>query len=89
MIKQNREYQMRVARLLRVYEKFKKFPQRTFVAKDFGMITHQARPYLEALVGLKLVEKIGVIYKCGNKSQIRKEVKGYKKAIEILEERAK
>lgn len=65
--------------LIRIYKKFKKYPNRPFFAKDFSIEFNRIRQvYFDVLIKLGLIKKVKVIYFCGKKYHIKHEKIGYK-----------
>lgn len=68
-----------VSRIMYAYNKIKSEPLRTWLLKDIFLSSDQLnRNYIECLVKLGLVERVGVIYKAGRGYNLRREVKGYR-----------
>ncbi len=63
-------------KVILVYKRILRFPNRVFIAEDFRNTTG-SRPHLEFLIGLGLIEKVVVRYNFGNRGG-RKTVTGYK-----------
>lgn len=65
--------------LLRIYKKFKKYPNQVFSARDFSIEFNRIRQtYLDVLIKLGLIKEVKVIFFCGRKHKVKHEKIGYK-----------